>query len=130
MACSERVGEFGPSIQVPPFSVRSLEVEMLEIEDCTGFKLKPEPGPYPRSSDPTRVAQFNLKPEPIRNLYFFFTTNSLFFFKKKRERCCISRLHAMISKQIHVKKQIHQGSASSQGLTAGSYHLTLCTRSR
>ncbi len=29
-ACSERVGEFGPSIQVPPFSVRSLELEMLE----------------------------------------------------------------------------------------------------
>ncbi len=24
------MGEFGPSIQVPPFSVRSLEVEMLE----------------------------------------------------------------------------------------------------
>ncbi len=25
---------------------------MLEV--CTGSKLKPEPGPYPRSSDPTR----------------------------------------------------------------------------
>ncbi len=24
------------------------------IEICTGSKLKPEPGPYPRSSDPTR----------------------------------------------------------------------------
>ncbi len=24
------------------------------IEVCTGSKLKPEPGPYPRSSDPTR----------------------------------------------------------------------------
>ncbi len=29
-ACSGRVGEFDPSIQVPPFFVRSLEVEMLE----------------------------------------------------------------------------------------------------
>ncbi len=27
-------------------------------------KLKPEPGPYPRSSDPTRPAQLNLEPEP------------------------------------------------------------------
>ncbi len=25
-----------------------------ELEICTGSKLKPEPGPYPRSSDPTR----------------------------------------------------------------------------
>ncbi len=25
-----------------------------EVEVCTGSKLKPEPGPYPRSSDPTR----------------------------------------------------------------------------
>ncbi len=25
-----------------------------KIEVCTGSKLKPEPGPYPRSSDPTR----------------------------------------------------------------------------
>ncbi len=24
------------------------------LEFCTGSKLKPEPGPYPRSSDPTR----------------------------------------------------------------------------
>ncbi len=24
------------------------------VEVCTGSKLKPEPGPYPRSSDPTR----------------------------------------------------------------------------
>ncbi len=26
----------------------------LCLEFCTGSKLKPEPGPYPRSSDPTR----------------------------------------------------------------------------
>ncbi len=31
---------------------KSLYVTGLEI--CTGSKLKPEPGPYPRSSDPTR----------------------------------------------------------------------------
>ncbi len=36
----------------------------LALEVCTGSKLKPEPGPYPRSSDPTRAAQFNLEPEP------------------------------------------------------------------
>ncbi len=42
---------------------------MSEVEVCTGSKLKPEPGPYPRSSDPTRpdptrAAQLNLEPEP------------------------------------------------------------------
>ncbi len=42
-------------------------VALLEV--CTGSKLKPEPGPYPRSSDPTRpdptrAAQLNLEPEP------------------------------------------------------------------
>ncbi len=88
------------------------------VEVCTGFKLKPKPGPYPRSSDPTRpdpsgTVKFKAR---TRNLYFFSTTNSQFL-KKKRERCCISRLHAMISKQIglHVKKQMHQSSDSSQG---------------
>ncbi len=34
------------------------------LEVCTGSKLKPEPGPYPRSSDPSRAAQLNLEPEP------------------------------------------------------------------
>ncbi len=39
------------------------------IEVCTGSKLKPEPGPFLRSSDPTRpdptrAAQLNLEPEP------------------------------------------------------------------
>ncbi len=95
------------------------------LEVCTGFKLKPEPGPYPRSSDPTRpdpsgTVKFKAR---TRNLYFFFTTNSQFKKKKKREWCCISRLHAMISKQIHVKKQIHQGSASSQGKIKNTYQL-------
>ncbi len=79
------MGEFGPSIQVPPFSVRGLEVEMLEIEVCTGFKLKPEPGPYPRSSDPTRVAQFNLNPEPNPKSLFFFHNKQPFFLKKERK---------------------------------------------
>ncbi len=27
---------------------------VFRVEVCTGSKLKPEPGPYPRSSDPTR----------------------------------------------------------------------------
>ncbi len=36
----------------------------FRLEVCTGSKLKPEPGPYPRSSDPTRAAQLNLEPEP------------------------------------------------------------------
>ncbi len=27
---------------------------LFSLEVCTGSKLKPEPGPYPRSSDPTR----------------------------------------------------------------------------
>ncbi len=34
-------------VQVGPIFYPALEV-------CTGSKLKPEPGPYPRSSDPTR----------------------------------------------------------------------------
>ncbi len=34
------------------------------LEVCTGSKLKPEPGPYPRSSDPTRAARLNLEPKP------------------------------------------------------------------
>ncbi len=58
--------------------------QRLKVEVCTGFKLKPEPDPNPRSSDPTRTraAQLNLKPEPDPNpksLLFFFTTNSQFF---------------------------------------------------
>ncbi len=42
-------------------------LRMSRLEVCTGSKLKPEPGPYPRSSDPTRpdrAAQLNLEPEP------------------------------------------------------------------
>ncbi len=36
-----------------------------QLEVCTGSKLKPEHGPYPRSSDPTRAErQLNLEPEP------------------------------------------------------------------
>ncbi len=30
------------------------EEDRGSLEVCTGSKLKPEPGPYPRSSDPTR----------------------------------------------------------------------------
>ncbi len=39
-------------------------VSRSPLEVCTGSKLKPEPGPYPRSSDLTRAAQLNLEPEP------------------------------------------------------------------
>ncbi len=45
------------------------KVIVYQIEVCTGSKLKPEPGPYPRSSDPTRpdptrAAQLNLELTP------------------------------------------------------------------
>ncbi len=33
---------------------KTLSMSVCEIEVCTGSKLKPEPGPYPRLSDPTR----------------------------------------------------------------------------
>ncbi len=85
------------------------------VEVCTGSKLKPEPGPYPRLSDPTR-------PDPSGTVKFRartrpeipppppppHTTNS----QKKiiKEKGCISRLHA--------KKQINQGSAISQTFTS------------
>ncbi len=84
------------------------------LEICTGSKLKPEPGPYPRSSDPTR-------PDPSGTVKFKArtrpeipppppppppTTNN----KKKKEKGCISRLHA--------KKRINQGSDISQTFTS------------
>ncbi len=76
-----------------------------DIEVCTGSKLKPEPGPYPRSSGPTRpdpsgTVKFRARtrpeitPPPHRNL----------------KKDCISRLHA--------KKRINQGSAISQTFTS------------
>ncbi len=82
---------------------------ILELEVCTGSKLKPEPGPYPRLSDPTR-------PDPSGTVKFRARTrpeipppptNSQL---KKKEKGCISRLHA--------KKQINQGSAISQTFTS------------
>ncbi len=80
------------------------------LEVCTASKLKPEPGPYPRSSDPTRpdptrAAQLNLEPEPDPKSPPPPITN-----KKKKEKGCISRLHA--------KKRINQGSAISQTFTS------------
>ncbi len=78
-----------------------------QLEVCTGSKLKPEPGPYPRLSDPTR-------PDPSGTVKFRARTrpeippptNS----QKKKEKGCISRLHA--------KKYINQGSAISQTFTS------------
>ncbi len=81
------------------------------LEVCTGSKLKPEPGPYPRLSDPTR-------PDPSGTVKFRARTrpeipppppptNSQ---QKKKEKGCISRLHA--------KKRINQGSAISQTFTS------------
>ncbi len=81
----------------------------LLLEICTGSKLKPEPGPYPRSSDPTR-------PDPSGTVKFKArtrpespppppTTNN-----KKKEKGCISRLHA--------KTRINQGSDISQTFTS------------
>ncbi len=54
------------------------------VEVCMGSKLKPEPGPYPRSSDPTR-------PDPSGTVKF-------------REKDCISRLHAKNS--VYFKSDI------------------------
>ncbi len=81
------------------------------IEFCTGSKLKPEPGPYPRSSDPTR-------PDPSGTVKFRARTRPEIpppppapqRITKKKEEGCISRLHA--------KKQINQGSAISQTFTS------------
>ncbi len=79
------------------------------LEVCTGSKLKPEPGPYPRLSDPTR-------PDPSGTVKFRARTrpeipptptNSQ---KKKKKKGCISRLQT--------KKQINQGSAISQTFTS------------
>ncbi len=39
-------------------------VKTSSVEVYTGLKWKPEPGPYPRSSDPTRATQLNLEPKP------------------------------------------------------------------
>ncbi len=63
-----------------------------KLEVCTGSKLKPEPGPYPRSSDPTRpdpsgIVKFRARTRPEIPPP---TTNN----KKKKEKGCISRLHA------------------------------------
>ncbi len=41
-------------IVVDGSSVIFVECCLTVLEVCTGSKLKPEPGPYPRSSDPTR----------------------------------------------------------------------------
>ncbi len=81
------------------------------VEVCTGSKLKPEPGPYPRSSDPTR-------PDPSSTVKFRARTRPEIpppapapqRITKKKEKGCISRLHA--------KKRINQGSAISQTFTS------------
>ncbi len=59
------------AVYIPPPSQHRAGTQgsVQELEVCTGSKLKPEPGPYPRSSDPTRpdptrAAQLNLEPEP------------------------------------------------------------------
>ncbi len=64
------------------------------VEVCTGSKLKPEPGPYPRLSDPTR-------PDPSGTVKFRARTRpeippppQRIAKKKKKEKGCISRLHA------------------------------------
>ncbi len=62
------------------------------LEVCTGSKLKPEPGPYPRSSDPTR-------PDPSGTVKFRARTRPEIppppqQITKKKEKGCISRLHA------------------------------------
>ncbi len=89
--------------------IKGLLLFVYTLEVCTGSKLKPEPGPYPRLSDPTR-------PDPSGTVKFRARTrpeipppptNSQ---QKKKEKGCISRLHA--------KKRINQGSAISQTFTS------------
>ncbi len=95
---------WNPTPQVWIFS------SVLWLEVCTGSKLKPEPGPYPRLSDPTRpdpsgTVKFRARTRP--EIPPPSPTNSQ---QKKKEKGCISRLHA--------KKQINQGSAISQTFTS------------
>ncbi len=52
----------------------------LQVEVCTGLKLKPEPGPYPRLSDPTRpdpsgTVKFRARTRPEPEVFFFFFYN-------------------------------------------------------
>ncbi len=87
----------------------------------------PDPSPNPRSSDPTRpepepeIVWPDPSPNPTFEVFFFFFSQRIANYKNKR--CCISRLHATVSKQIHVKKQIHRGSATSQGTRKNTYQL-------
>ncbi len=60
------------------------------LEVCTGFKLKPEPGPYPRSSDPTRpdpsgTVQFKARTRPEPEIFIFFPQRIAFFLKKREK---------------------------------------------
>ncbi len=66
------------------------------VEVCTGFKLKPEPGPYLRSFDPTR-------PAPKSTVKFRARTRPEISqqIANRKQRCCISRWHATVSIQIH-----------------------------
>ncbi len=59
------------------------------LEVCTGSKLKPEPGPYPRLSDPTR-------PDPSGTVKFRARTRPEIPppTNSQQKKGCISRLHA------------------------------------
>ncbi len=73
----------------------SIQQLVYALEVCTGSKLKPEPGPYPRLSDPTR-------PDPSGTVKFRARTRpeipppppQRIANQKKKEKGCISRLHA------------------------------------
>ncbi len=70
---SDMLTEYKPNRPLRSLGSSQLEIPRVHtkqgestfsLEVCTGSKLKPKPGPYPRSSDPTRPAQLNLEPEP------------------------------------------------------------------
>ncbi len=78
------------------------------VEVCTGFKLKPEPGPYPRLSDPIRAAQLHLESKP----QIFFPLQRIANKKINKKAAFHDSMHRPVSK--YTKKRIHQGSAISQ----------------
>ncbi len=56
-SCQKRIETplcFARSRSSGQWTSRGLQQKPKGVEVCTGSKLKPEPGPYPRLSDPTR----------------------------------------------------------------------------
>ncbi len=109
LGCFNNRGDTSTAYCTP--TLQRATTEGCKVEVCTGSNLKPEPGPYPRSPDPTR-------PDPSGTVKFRARTRpetpppppAPQRIIKKKEKGCISRLHA--------KKRINQGSAISQTFTS------------